>query len=99
MLSCWIFGTIAVSGHVPGYEDVLYCPPETCITNRLGLGEGFTGPRRAFWVCLGKATTTDFSSVKAQDVFSPFSWGEKLPNADEHKSWYQSHGFLPHTFE
>lgn len=52
----------------PGYEDELFCPPQTCLASR-EVRPGLSGPRPMFYQCCNESTGVHIT---------PKAWGNKL---------------------
>eukprot|EP00291_Cryptomonas_curvata_P018900 CAMPEP_0172170918 /NCGR_PEP_ID=MMETSP1050-20130122/11593_1 /TAXON_ID=233186 /ORGANISM="Cryptomonas curvata, Strain CCAP979/52" /LENGTH=156 /DNA_ID=CAMNT_0012842271 /DNA_START=66 /DNA_END=536 /DNA_ORIENTATION=- len=52
----------------PGYEDEMFCPPDSCLRSKI-VRPGLTGPRTMFYECFNAVTG---------ETGRPRAWGEKV---------------------
>jgi len=68
LLSCCLLLSLAQAVLPPGYEDELYCPPNSCL-RRHKMKQAFVGPRSVFHECWNEQEGT---------AMRPKAWGSKL---------------------
>ena len=66
-----LLSSVSLCALPPGYEDEIYCPPDSCVVPKLHRA-GWSGPQSAFFECCNPSNHT---------VSRPKAWGVKVDRA------------------